>query len=615
MFPFTGGSLYFKNGVIKRANHCNAASGLAPGPYYVSQPQLNAVVSAVAVINIPQRIGPCDTIFVSGKGSYGSGGRELSYSWALDAVYPAGGAPGLQTVVQSTTSGSWVVNTNLITTATQINISLKVTNWLGSSNTTYVSFLIQGPDRLPFIYLNGPKFRSIRTSDTLDITSTTQLSPVTAATSFDVSPIPECSLSLGVVHRWAIASTHEITIPASQISSSSLSYKAKTLPVGTHSFVLTSQFANFTVLKDNTVVRKLLGLTQRSSVHIKVEASALKLTILGCNARVQSGVPRVNITLDASKSFDPDNVANGVNGWSFQWGCTRTFSGTECNTEDPIAEAKNDFGNATTKKSVLNIPSLFLPQATKVDNSHNYMVIKLDAIDPISGKTAVGLCRISTRIEPSPRVYVTSTTSNTLQRVVFTAITPDVTIPRDRSFFWFCTLTDDITTCPITLNSNVLLTTLRGPSLGLNLNPLPVGITLRFHVLFAPRASVLLSQLSSSQAGIGRAFYDFEAPPVPSLGTCFSAPSSGYAINTTFFLQCKNFVGGTNLRYGFRTTNGSLILASPRLNPVFPVTLSARNLNRKVNIGITAGLCTFFCHCTKYNFCFMLFFRFSFGFV
>lgn len=107
----------------------------------------SSVLQVSAALNAPRTLGVCDDLVLDGTSSLGSGGRSLTFEWAVDSDYDATAVLAQMEAESRASAGR--ASTLQIPTASLLvggrwTFSLRVTNWLGASDSTTVRVAPRG---------------------------------------------------------------------------------------------------------------------------------------------------------------------------------------------------------------------------------------------------------------------------------------------------------------------------------------------------------------------------------------------------------------------------------------------------------------------------------------
>eukprot|EP01133_Synstelium_polycarpum_P007707 gene7707-9025_t len=251
----------------------------------------------VASIKAPTVLGPCDQLTLDGSYSSGSGGRTLSFKWRL--INAVDHVTELENQLRSTDSKIQISNSSLSAGSTY-TFELKVTNWLGKSDTTELTVQKRGTDVL-IAQINGPSRMKISASD-LIIEGSGKTSGCSSG--------QQESLKFW----WKVQP--EMPLDENTRSTRSLHIQASSWTSGT-----TYIFTLAVISPD--------GKVSEANTEVTVNKRSILALVKGGDKTFGRND---NVTLDASESSDPDDPKAELH---FSWSCVSLDPTKKCELELP----------------------------------------------------------------------------------------------------------------------------------------------------------------------------------------------------------------------------------------------------------------------------------------
>ena len=302
-------------GVVRSADQLSET--MARLELKLTPPDPLPAVSAVATA--PTDLGLCDSLTLNAGLSTGTAGRPLTFFWQaraeensdmstsdlddLNQLFADLGHTDMLTLDSSPVFG----------TALQLNLSLTVTNWLNTTDTSHFS-VNMADTPLPLVSMASPSL-SIRVADELNL-QVISTAPATCTAS-SPSSVPTWT----VTYIWQVQSGQGVVLPEAQ---SRLVVPAYALSGG----------SEYTIQVTVTYTDPMSGTsTSNSALSMVTVLSSPLVAILTPGTGPQS-ILWDNLTLSAAESYDPDLVNRSANELSFLWTCARIPSQLSCFLSD-----------------------------------------------------------------------------------------------------------------------------------------------------------------------------------------------------------------------------------------------------------------------------------------
>eukprot|EP00818_Percolomonas_sp_WS_P004460 CAMPEP_0117451564 /NCGR_PEP_ID=MMETSP0759-20121206/9079_1 /TAXON_ID=63605 /ORGANISM="Percolomonas cosmopolitus, Strain WS" /LENGTH=2086 /DNA_ID=CAMNT_0005244181 /DNA_START=52 /DNA_END=6312 /DNA_ORIENTATION=- len=268
--------------------------------YFGNVCQLEEGRKPVAVVRAPSDVGLCDDIFLDGSRSYGSG---LTFSWSVVENEPA-----VAQFLSLSSSAVLSISSSLLSTFGSLTFVLRLSNDQGYSDDKSTASVVvrRWAVSSPVLLFQSLQSWKVRRSAQFEV--------IASATAVDCQ-----KSSLGTIqYSWNQVSGQ--TISMSDTTSPRLTFPAFHFPQeGVFEFDLTASVA---------------GASTTQRVTVDIVAQPLRAIIAGGSARTHYSA--LVLTLDASPSFDPDQISGSE---TFSWDCVLDERpGTPCNVSSLPSE-------------------------------------------------------------------------------------------------------------------------------------------------------------------------------------------------------------------------------------------------------------------------------------
>ncbi|GLD94730.1 hypothetical protein PINS_up003354 [Pythium insidiosum] len=535
-----GGVLSVKGGILKSTFEAELATlattaTIIPPPIV---PQPNVVVTGA------KSLGMCDNLVLDGSGSSGSGGRTMTFRWLL-VDSNAAAATSLDNFVgllaQATSANSPTLNipAAALEPDGQYSLVLQARNFFGAETNSTVIPVVKASLPLPIVAIRGGSRQSVLRARDLSITATADRPSCSVAASGDSDS--SSSTSGDMTFTWL---QKEGDLPVGPIRSTStnprvLRVLARTLTVGVK-YVFELQVA----------MRQDARIRNAASVEVAVLASDLSATIAGGDR--SSGVEQ-DLVLDASRSQDPDDPSNVVP-MNYTWSCKMSSTG---------ATGPFDKACLAADGSAFAIPNPLQARVTVPANTLNpnifFQFMVTIAKDTRTSSAAVVIFFVPGS-PPTVSIEPLSVSKVNVNDRVFLRGTVTSKLPIRRTEWSLVGGTAAQEAALFTVSKTGRRTMV------LRENSLTPGITYQFQ---------LLAEDSSGATAAATIAVTANAPP--SSGSLIVTPTTGFALDDTFTVQCSNWVDeDLPLRYTYRYIKGSAFsggaeatLGSASLDPLF----------------------------------------------
>jgi hypothetical protein len=306
-----------------------------------------AILTPSAVLVGNSKLGLCDAFSVDASSSTGSMGRPYSsVQWSLDNSVTATGFTAAQLTALSTSlsqastslSLSLQLLANMIPAGALFAIKLTLTNWMGASGMSSISFTKSTAPSLPII-LSGVPYISLARSQDLSVSATTDYTLQNMCVALK-------STALSVSFRWSqlsawpsgvssIGGVALSSLGAPQSNPLVFTPATPQLLVPARSLLVGSVYAFSVQLTTKLPLASgaLQTVTSTSYIAVSVTASSLIAKIAGGDRTASVVDSQGSMTLDASASYDPDVATSASvadNALSFAWSCTLVASQAAC---------------------------------------------------------------------------------------------------------------------------------------------------------------------------------------------------------------------------------------------------------------------------------------------
>ncbi|KAF2078621.1 hypothetical protein CYY_000121 [Polysphondylium violaceum] len=248
----------------------------------------------IASIKAPNTVGPCDQVLLDGSHSSGGAGKPLVFLWTVTEA-PANKS-AIQAILKGIKGDKVEIPNNLLAVNQTYSFNLKVSNWLGKSDSNSVTISKVSSDVIK-VTIDGPTKISMQPAD-LSLIGKASVSGCNQSKSYD-----------NLVYSWNIS-------PAIELGSSS-KYVGKNLTIPENKWEYGTSYVITLTVSD--------GADQGyATVTVFISKAPIKAVISGGDKKFG---PNSVVTLDASKSSDPTN-ANAV--LLYKWACTTQGKGKDC---------------------------------------------------------------------------------------------------------------------------------------------------------------------------------------------------------------------------------------------------------------------------------------------
>jgi hypothetical protein len=517
-------------GVIRS---CGTSSLTAAGSVTVSAPS-NPPIPTV-ILTAPATVDLCASLTVASQVA-GLGGQGATYAWSgtnnvLSGLGSLTSSPVLTIPSQSMTAG------------TSYTISLVVTNHFGIVSSSASVTVFKSGFTVPQLSFNGPMAYTITPVQPLQLYATARASTCTT------------SSQLGLTFSWSVVSSTgtQISLDNTFTNFAQLFLAAGVLKAGS------TGSATFLVTV-NAAMTVATSLNTSLTATVYVQSSPLVAALSG--GATQTVSRNTHIMLDASRSYDPDDLAN-VNPLSFAWSCAG-IDGSAC-------------VNVTTSNT-MSIPSVATPMFSSMDllpGSYVFTVVVSKVWGAASGapRTASPLSTtitIASAAVPSLLLGSVPSAVNPNGQLVFTSQVGDSSGANFVAFDPTVTYAWTVLNRPeIDLAANVANGVTNTPNLIVNnqgANLFAVGQTYAFQLSITTRDGA--SNTATTAA--------ISVNAAPSNGVVAVSPINGTGLQTSFTLTTSNWEddqSASTLTYEFsrvvtNTVNGltttSLVILAPR---------------------------------------------------
>jgi hypothetical protein len=489
--------------------------------------------------------GACRGVELFGTDSIGNAGLPnlFQYSWTTTTPTPSNEMANITAYINklalvSITTGvplrSIVIPPTLLQVNTSYGFQLTVTNWRGASSTSSVFVVYKTGVTQLEASVEGLDGRSVSASATF-----------VAVASYNTASL--CGLPISSVsYTWS--QTDGPMVSSSAITGETI----KTLVIAPYQLSPAASYS-FSVV----VVVTLSGgsiISTSASTSWVVGLSSLQPVIQGGNDRLVSLYQfDSNITIDASRSYDPDVYGNPARvGISYQWNCTIKSTGEGCvfiGLQQP---------NLT--RSVLTIYKSQLSaslQATMIDTDAMIFTViiskgsrssraTISVVTTTSFAPSVALRPVDTTSPPAEQLQSSATAVRVAVSEPLTLRGQISPITSTTQLLWVCTSNNfDMS------NSQLRLTPVTNADLVIAAGALDPGVTYTFEL----RA---MDPTISNTTGRASVLVETNAPPTG--GSCSSAGDS-VMFNETVGISCYDWIDSPSdfpleYRFGMQTENG-----------------------------------------------------------
>lgn len=480
------------------------------------KPPLDPVVPRVA-LSSSQLVSRCDDIIIDPTASLGNGGRAwLSVVWSVQIQSNDTATQGAMTdYLNRQSNGKNIFDGTQLATIPRtyrasfngtVSISLALTNFMGMKSIGNVQIQCSSLLAVPRVVIPGPKTRIRYTSQPLFLTV--------------VASIPACA---GEVSEKAISYDWKVyrgPVYRPDITSTSLDPRVFKLDP-------------FTLESPATYIIQVSA-TGYSATNINPPVGFYNVMIIvgmsGITARIKGGAYQSvsvsdSIVLDASDSFDQDDVRGNAGALSFLWSCFEQAPkfGAVC----------SNFPNSTISSPVLELAPGTLPYS----KSAAYVLSVAVSNHLGTSSTAKVLMTMTSNSVPKVSVGTMPAKYSSESKIVISGL---VSAPLENATVVWRSPTLD----SLGLSLSSLATTptvvklfpgLSKVSLTLSPNALQAGVTYTFQVL---------AKYDSVPARFLRGFVsmDILINQPPSGGSLTVSPSSGDAVQTQFLFQALSWI-------------------------------------------------------------------------
>ncbi|XP_033123601.1 uncharacterized protein LOC117122201 [Anneissia japonica] len=333
--------LTLKEGALRsfRQEFSLAANGSATisAPVWALRPK--------AILSGSERIPSCGNIDMDGRKSTGSGARALLFQWSVSSIGNTTNIDAELSRLNSVDSGSpeLSINGSLIDANTDYIFQLTVTNFLGQSDSTYLSVYrssILAPQVQ--VFADGADIEGVKVSESFHLS--------TLVTYYSAC-VPPGETSF----EWSTNNT-DVAMNIKTMFTRSLHVSSKSLPGG--------EDIQFTVKvyrsSDPTsfVLTSILVTTVKSDLVARIKGGD-EFTV---------GRASGNVQLDGSLSFDPDEEARD---WVYEWQCLQVDDNSACWSFDPDNIGNLVVDSSNSGSQILEFDAL----ALEADKTYKFTLI------------------------------------------------------------------------------------------------------------------------------------------------------------------------------------------------------------------------------------------------
>ena len=448
-------------------------------------------------------IGNCSDLSVDGSGSTGSGGRSMTYRWAVTSptgVDTSGITSYLATINTGYGSTVLTLTNSLLRGSATYNVILTLTNFLGSSTSSSTAAVSTSHKDVPIVTLASSSV-SVTKSDTISLYASASLSACSSSSS-------------GLTYKWS----NSYGLTSTSVDSRAFKVSASSLTAG-----LTY---NFTV----NVSDASAATWNTATATVTVSSSSVVASISGGSRTVSTST---SVTLDASGSYDPDyssssrRLSTSTGNLGFTWSCIKGGS---------------DYG----KSCGLSIDNSSTPSVgTLAAGTYTFTV---EAYRESGSGSATATVSIIAKAGSIPTITASAVTGTTKinPSSSYTA-TAYLTVPVSTSSNYTLTWSNGGTT---SFEGGDSLSSAADTSLTKYIKgaystatTVPFNLVLSSGSLLTSTSYILRITAKNGNTGIsGYAEVAFSTNSVPSSGTLSASPSSGYALITGFKITASNWV-------------------------------------------------------------------------
>jgi hypothetical protein len=489
-------------------------------------------------------IGACRGVELFGTDSIGNAGLPnlFKYSWTTITPTPSNEMSNItahinKLALDSITTGvplrSIVIPPTLLQVNTSYGFQLTVTNWRGVSSTSSVWTFYKTDVTQLEANVEGLDGRSMSASATF-----------IAVANYNTASL--CGLPISsLFYTWS--QTDGPMVSASAITGDTI----KTLVIAPYQLSPGASYS-FSVVVAVTLASGSIISTSASTSWF-VGLSPLQPVIQGGNDRLVSLYQSANITIDASRSYDPDMYGNPARvGISYQWNCTIKSTGEGC--------AFIGLQQPNLTRSVLTIHKSQLStslQATMIDTDAMIFTViiskgsrssraTISVVTTTSFAPSVALRPVDTTSSPAEQLQSSATAVRVAVSEPLTLRGQISPITSTTQLLWVCTSNNfDMS------NSELRLTPVTNADLVIAAGVLDPGVTYTFEL----RA---MDPTISNTTGRAAVLVETNSPPTG--GSCSPAGDS-VMFNETVGISCYDWIDSPSdfpleYRFGMQTEKG-----------------------------------------------------------
>jgi hypothetical protein len=395
-----GSTVNINNGIIGSGDgYSPKESGL---PLMLQPPATEPTVTAL--ISAPTLIGACRGIDLDGSDSSGAAGLPdlFTYKWTTVSPTPTASMSNITAAITSlsllsTSSGvplrTLSLPSSLFAVNTSYGFTLTVTNWRGVSSTSDVISIYKSSDTQLEVDIEGLVNRNVVASATL-----------LGVGDYTVASL--CGVGVAsVTYQWSQTNGPQLDVLLGNSTSTMITSPYQLQSSITYSFQL---YVTVTTVFGGT-------LSSSATTNWYVTPSSLIPVVNGGNRLVSlysatSSSIMPNITIDGSRSYDPDVFGNKArNGIAYNWTCTVVSTGASCPfVSSPVTGL---YPNLTASKLIIRrdqLPSSLQSTLVNTDSLSFVLTIFKDI------RTATSTSNIVTTTTYVPSVSVQPISSTTI---------------------------------------------------------------------------------------------------------------------------------------------------------------------------------------------------------